>query len=496
MLQNKLIRILSSLNRKEMTRFRDFAFSPYFNKHKDLQLLLAYLSRVFPKFDEKSCSRKEVFRHIYPAQAHDQRQLALLFTYALRLLEKFLAQEQFKVQIPLQELLLLQSLRTRKQYSSYEKVLRQAETQLSGRAERDSLFYNHQYQLAAEADNYYNQIERRQKDHSIQSKQNNLDKFYLSEKLKDACEMRMRSKILKVDYSTRLLEAVIREVRNNIDEYVRVPAIYVYYKIYLMVLHSDHQYYFEALKILEENETYFSNEELDRLYNYFQNYCIEQINRGEERFLGEIFKLYQSQLANGLLIKDGYLSEWHYKNIVTTGIRLREMDWVKGFIEEFKARLRPEAVENAYMFNLASYYYATRQYDEVLNLLIKVEYNDLRYNLGAKALLLRTYYDLKEYDALHSLTESFKQYLHRNKLMADSRRQGYYNLFKLTHRAANIKVNLSFIKEEKAKKELKKLQSEIKKAATIFNKAWLLEKVNELEEEIVGVGPPKKVLKK
>jgi hypothetical protein len=254
----------------------------------------------------------------------------------------------------------------------------------------------------------------------------------------------------------------------------------MYFRLYLMLTDPDSRFYFEALEILRQKERFFGKAELVEIYNYFQNYCIERINKGEELFLGEIFKLYQSQLEQDLMIEDGYLSEWHYKNIVTTGIRLREMEWVERFIERYREKLRPEVMSNAYRFNLASFHYAARRYDKVLDLLTRVEYSDLRYNLGAKALLLRTYYDLGEYDALHSLTESLKQYLHRNKLMADFRREGYANLFRLTRRAALLKANFPFYSDRKIKQELARLNKNLAEASTVFNKGWLLEKVREL----------------
>ena len=95
------------------------------------------------------------------------------------------------------------------------------------------------------------------------------------------------------------------------------------------------------------------------------------------------------------------------------------MDWTKEFIEKFKDYLHPEVVENAYTYNLASYYYSTNQLDKVLDLLVKVEYTDIQYSIGAKSLLLRTYYDLEENEALLSLTRSFKQYLKRNRLIPE-----------------------------------------------------------------------------
>ena len=485
---HKLIAYLNTISRKEMTRFREFVFSPYFNKHEGVRALVSYFDSIFPQLDRKRCNKVALTEALFPNDPENVRQLPLLFTYTIRLVDQFMIQEQFKQQTSQQNTMLLQSLRTRKLFHRYDRTLEKAKEQLNNRKLQDSSYYNSQYLLAAEADEYYRQIELRRKDLSIQQKQNSLDKFYISEKLKDACEMQVRSKILKIDYATRLLETVISEVRENEAVYSEEPTIYIYYKIYQMVLTSEQDYYFEALDSLEGNQERFSKAELKQIYNYFQNFCIEQINRGEEqKFLAEIFKLYQSQLDQALILEEGLLSEWHYKNIVTTGLRLKEMEWVRQFIEAYKDRLRAHSVENAYTYNMASYYHATRQFDKVLDLLIRVEYLDLRYSLGAKALLLRTYFELGEYESLYSLTDSFRQYLHRNKLMADSRREGYYNLFKFTKRLGQLKSSYSFVQPEKFQKEFEKLKQEIAKA-TIFNKSWLQEKM-----ELVGKSESRKL---
>ncbi|MBK7870182.1 MAG: hypothetical protein IPJ74_05575 [Saprospiraceae bacterium] len=485
MKNNKLIRLLAGFSRREMTRFKEYVFSPYFNKHEEVRALTDYLSEIFPNFDLQHCQREVLFQHLYPGEAHDQSRLALVFAYTMRLLEDFLAQEQLQQGTTEQQERLLRALRLKKQYKLYEKILQKTEQYLAEVEKRDYTHYYQEYRLAAEADLYYNQIERRKMDHNIQRKQNNLDAFYILEKLRDACEMQVRRRILNVDYSARMLETVVEEVQANASEYAREPLILIYYSLYKMSTSNEKAYYYSVLDALQNYEYRFSNTELVYIYNYLQNYCIQQINRGEGQFLQEIFKLYQAQLVQGLLIEDGYLSEWHYKNIITVGIRLNEMDWVKDFIENYKKDLSPEAQENAYRFNRASYHYAMQEFNEVLQLLLQVEYSDLRYSLGAKALLLRTYYDLEEYDALISLAQSFSLYLRRNKLLADSNREGHHNLFKFTRRTAQIRAKLGYETDEKLHKQLVKLQEDIIKAGAIFNKAWLLEKVNELETMIV-----------
>ncbi|MCB0615825.1 MAG: hypothetical protein KDC75_21055, partial [Phaeodactylibacter sp.] len=69
---------------------------------------------------------------------------------------------------------------------------------------------------------------------------------------------------------------------------------------------------------------------------------------------------------------------------------------------------------------------------------------------------------------------------------ADVRREGYYNLFKFTRRAANLRANIAYYSKDKRRKELLKLQRGIDKAGAVFNKSWLLEKVEILAARVEG----------
>lgn len=484
MKSHKLIELLRTFSRKEMTRFREFAGSPYHNKHEGVRRLVAYLSDIYPNWDRGRCQREVIWRVLFPGEPHLQPKLAVLFTYTYRLAEDFLAQEHLREQPFFPRLWLLQQLRLRQQYIPFEKQLKRLEEQLDSTPQRDGHFYYWRFRLAAEADNYFDQTERRRRDLNLQIKQRHLDHFYLAEKLRDACEMESRRKILRIDYEMGCLPMVLQEIEAGTAQYEKVPAVQIYYRLYRLIAGRQPAQYFEAITILEQVASYFSSAELKTIYNYLQNFCIEQINLGNKVFLKEIFGLYKQQLNKELLQENGFLSEWHYKNIVTTAIRLGELAWVWKFIEEYRAQLPEDVRDNAYCFNLASYFYAAGNYDRVLDLLSQVEYSDLRYSLGAKALLLRTYYDLGEFEALCSLTDSFRQYLLRNKLMADGKRQGYYNLFKLTRKAAQIRNDLDYESKEKLEQALRRLQLEIGRSDAIFNQGWLEEKVEALEKRL------------
>ncbi len=260
-------------------------------------------------------------------------------------------------------------------------------------------------------------------------------------------------------------------------------SIKIYFQVYNLLKNNDLSSFHKCLETVNERFVQFSREEAQNIFNYLQNHCIEQINRGNLAFLQEIFKLYKLQLESQLLLVNGVLPEWHYKNIVTTALRLDEREWVRDFIELFRPSLAADVADNAYSYNLAAYFYHIGQQKVVLPLLVQVEYTDLRYNLDAKSLLLRTYFDLGEDEALLAHAEAFTQFVKRNKSLTDFQKKGYFNLIRFAKKVFLLKQQHGFVKKEKWQETLDKLQSAMKMEETVFNKAWLEMKL----EEVVGM---------
>jgi hypothetical protein len=481
----KFFQHLRHLQKKEMTRFCAFAASPYFNKHSELRRLIQYCGEIYPGFEGPLIEKTQVYREIFGDSPFDEGKLAPLLTYAQRLLESFITQEQFGRDPFFQALFLLKGIRNKNLYALYEKRHLNAREALGDHLEStfDTLFKG--CLLDREALEYRNQTEQHQDEGFFEAKQLNLDHFFILEKLRDACEVQVRQKMLRTGVELHFLAPILKAIETDPGRYLGVPAIEAYYRTYMLLSGGDLRIYHEARAALVRNEAYFSHADLILMYNYLMNYCIGRINQGETLFLEEVLSLYQIQLDKGLLLEDGILSEWDYKNIVTTGIRLGHLDWTLGFIETYKDHLNPDAMDNAYRFNLAACCYAMGQYERVLDLLIQVEYSDLRYSLGAKALLLRTYYDLEAYEALFSLADAFRQYLQRNDLLADARRTGYHNLVKFTRKAAQLRCRLAYLKPEKAAAEYQRIKEAVEGAPDIFNRGWLEEKLDELKACLV-----------
>jgi len=480
MYKNKLFPLLEKLDRKEMTRFREFTASPYFNKHKNVIALVEYVDKIYPDFNEKNCNRQKIYPLIFGQQAHNQSQLAIVFTYAKRLLEQFLVVEKQRDLALSQHIFLLQQLRQKERYTIYEKQLQITQEWLKNEKEQDVDFQYSSYRVAKETDQYYEQLREYKSDDSLQQKQNFLDRFYLSEKLRDACEMLVRQSTLQVNYSSRLLDVLLDEVEQNWNYYQQIPSIAIYYEIYQMLQKKTLAAYQQALEQVSKNAHSFSHTEQQSIYQYLQNFCTVQANQGIGAYLKELFNLTRLQLKKNLLFEHNYLPEWHYKNLVTAGLRLGEQDWVKNFIKDYKTHLHPDHQAHAYAFNLATFHYYQKEYDQVLALLRYLDISDVRYNLSAKSMLLCTYYELEETEALIALSDAFKQYLKRQKTVSADYRKGIENLVKYTRKLTLLRVKLAYEKKEKLRVPFNKLKQAIVEEENIFNKGWLVTKLEEL----------------
>jgi hypothetical protein len=97
------------------------------------------------------------------------------------------------------------------------------------------------------------------------------------------------------------------------------------------------------------------------------------------------------------------------------------------------------------------------------------------YNLSAKSMLLAIYYEIDADDALLSIMDSFKTYLHRHKDIAVSRRVPYLNLMKYVRKLLKLNKG-SKLEIEHIKKEM-----EEDRKIGIASEKWILEKLAELE---------------
>lgn len=424
MKNSKLISVLGSLEKKEWKALAEFLASPYFNKNKDLCRLLELLRKEFPAFDPDRTDRYFIWRKLFPRKAPEEQEIKYLMSSLLRLVERFLGQQDFESVPMLQEFHIINACEERnlgKHYRLYRKRLEKAAREHPYRNEH---FYLHQHQLAGVAAKYFWKQQVRTFDQNLQDTVNFLDDFYLITKLRLTCELINRQNILSSSYDIRLVDELLSYLGHY--DYESVPAMDIYYRILLLLTSEPtHDQFRRLKKLLATHLSLFPDREKKEIYSYAQNFCIQMIKKGEHEFLEELFQLYQTGLDQDLLMEDGVLSPWKFKNIVSGGLRLGYFEWVEKFIRDYHAYLPEDFRETAMQYNQANLLYHKGRHHEAMRLLSRVEFSDVFYSLDTRKMMLMIYFELGETEALLSLIASFRLYLRRNKLISERNRKAY-----------------------------------------------------------------------
>lgn len=467
MLGNRLWDVVSTFDQYDRSRFRKFLQSPYFNRDEELVNFYQELwdnGKKVLKEPEKLWLR--ISTDAYDA-GHFRRRCSDLLDLALH----FLAQRHFDKDELQQNIYQRLAVQERHCTDVHKKLLRKGSRLLKRDPYRDGLHYLKGYQLAVSRHGLEERSYAREVKVNIEQIASQLDYFYLAEKLKYYCEVLNRQRVMSFEYDFLLMDAIINHLKAH--DYSKVPAIAIYKQILLTLIDFEEaKHYFELKKLLASFAEQFSPTEAKDMYSYAQNYCIRRINRGEEAYMQEVFALYKKLLEQKIIWYSGELSPWDYKNIVVVALRVGDFDWAEDFIRSFQPQLPNDYRENAFRYNLAKLHFYRKNYGKVISLLQEVAYQDIFYQLDSKAMLLQTYYELDELEALDALIDSFRVYLQRKKVISDHHRRNYLSLTRFVR-----KLSRTFAYDTE---RLKGLQEELENTKAIANKSWLRQKLEEL----------------
>jgi len=433
--------------------------------------LFEFLVKNINASKPKDYTRDKIWARLWKEEKFDDVKMRKYFSDLLKLVESFLVQEGFENNPIHKATYLLKSVGDKKLDKIYNSSLTTARRLSDQQTHKPASFYYYQYQIEK---NYYElaQFEGKREVSNIENISDNLDVFYLSEKLRTFCSILNRQYELSHEYHVLFQDEIIKHVeRNNYEEY---PTIAIYYQVYRAMVESENvNIYFKLKDLLSKYGLVLPTSEASEVYTFAINYCTRKINKGNQGFLGEYLDLYKDLLNKRIIFDGDELPPAHYKNIVLAGLRSGELTWTEGFIEDYKDLLPMHQRENAYTFNLAQLRFYQKRHNDVIGLLAQVEYEDLTYNLNSKVFLVNTYYETEETELLYSLIDTFRIYIKRQNKIPERRKKNYHNFLKFTKRLTRITPG-----DERA---IEKLKKDIKESGGAVSLKWLNEKIAELE---------------
>ncbi|MEZ4962041.1 MAG: hypothetical protein R2830_19600 [Saprospiraceae bacterium] len=474
MQNSKLYSILESFNKYEQNRLRKFLISPYFNKNEALVKLFDVLVMHINAKTQEEILKESLWLEVYSENSYDDVLFRKNFSDLLKLIETFLAQQVYEENPIHQATYLIEAVAKDKIEKLYNSTIKTAKRLSEQQIYRSANYYLSQYQIEK---NHYDLITLnydRSSKRNVEDILNNLDRFFLAEKLRYFCSVLSQISMVSHEYKLLFIDEITRHLENY--SYEEIPPVAVYYQIYLTHIDvGDSDHYFKLMNLLEKYGDLFPKSEAEFIYTTALNYCVKKLNQGSQEFLEEYFNVFVILLKKELLLVDGELSPWHFRNIVVAGLRLGKLEWTEKFIFDYKKYLPESMRENAVSFNLAQLYFSQKKFDNVISLLQTIEYDDFSYNLNSKSILLMTYYEIDEIEPLYSLMDSFRTYLNRHKDISATKRSPYLNLIKFTKQLSKIIAT-----DKKAIERLKK-EVELAESKGIASQAWLKEKIAELE---------------
>lgn len=476
MLSDKLISLLKSFSKTDLNNFEKYLNSPFFNENREQIVFFNILNKHLRKIEEgiEPLKKKEVWKQLFGSKPYNDVLFRRICSDQTQMALQYLSFKEYKDQALSIERNMLAATNSPKLEKHYKGILRKIKSRQTDLKSRNTSFHYNSFQVELSCHKHLEFQGKKRTDFSnFERSDYHLDCFYILQKLKNYCDLLGYKDIVQIDVDITLFPSFLEYTKTS--KYIEEAAIKAFYLVSEMLLDPEEEdFYYELKDLLSRRFQEFAHDDLKLLYIHLRNYCIHtKINVGRSDYFRELFELYKNQVNLGIIIEDNLISPQSYKNIITVALHIKEFEWVKDFIQKYTDILPPENQDNDRNYNLAKVYFHQEEYGKVIEQLREVEYKNVIYSLGGKLMLLKTYFELKEFLALDSLVDSFRIYLRRSSKIPKEVKQQYMNVIRFTKRLSTLHSGDQTV--------LSKIKQQVINCKAVAAKRWLLEKIDEME---------------
>jgi len=462
------IKLLLTLDKKELKKLQKFIKSPYFNSDQTLVKLLVYLMKTVLNNQVFS---NEVQHYVYEkiflekvkqrilAKQQKEKLVRKLNTLG-RLIEQFLVVESLKIKSVHNNNLLFEELIAKKQFGLLKRHLSNRQKKLQKQKIKDADYYHSQFKLNSyELENYYIQgVLEKKEEIDFEQVNLNLDLYYVIEKLNLNRSMLSLKKSLVKKFDPA---SII-----SISDLLKFPQYnnYIHVKVKKaeinLLKHPNEKTYYYLLGLIEQHAPLFDQKDLLHFYLNIVNFCVDKIKEDKFEF-EELLKLYKKMDELNLNIENGAINIVYLKNLISAACKVGDFIWATQTLSKYIKYVDHTIQNNVYNLNYCAILYYKKLYEEALHYAIRVEPFDIVYDKTCRIMMMKCHYELdQEYDERKQLTTID--------------RSAYRNFFQ-------IFINLYRIKHCVAKMTLTQLKEKLEQQKVNSDKAWLLSKIKVLE---------------
>ena len=477
----KIFRIIQRMNGKMRQNALEFLNSPYHNKDTEILKLFEILVR---KESTEELTKEEKFviwNLLYPQKSFDDQKFRKK-AHALTLsLERFFTIEQ--------------TLESKHQYLAnlagfcenhgilelQNSINKRIKGELNSDRLNEADAYIYSYKAIRHLLNLGTDTERKRSQvmeiltNELPQLDNLLDEFYVIEKIRLFLLQNNFNQISGNQVGSINKSSVQKEIEKI--KFIDNQSLTKFtFELFNLLTNPDHDYDIdEIIQNLSLISKVNRNEAL-QLYDYIHNHLTRRMNQGHNTNYDRL-KLLRFGLKSGILLKGGMLDPIDFRNIVHSACIQSEFNWALEFVEDYKSLLSNRYRQSAYSFNKARIFMNMERFDDVVDCLRNVEYEDITYNLNSKLMLMAAFYELDEYDVLESTIKAFKVFLRRRRNISKSRKANFNDHCDVIYQI--IKAS-----ERRDPKRLTKAKSILENNSGIPNKGWLYERISEVQASL------------
>lgn len=245
--KTKVIKVLKTFRKVELNRFDKYIRSPYYNVHNPTLLLWEAIHKTYPDFDEKRLDKEKLFQKVFPGEKFNDAKLSVVRNNLLNLLFGFFSRTRIEQKEHLLHRELLLELSQRKLDDFLPRLIKEGRSKLE---ERPDLGYE-KFLMEDFVAEYNLLRSNRSTDVDFQAVMNQLDNFYLAQKLKYIAAMKSRQRLLDVQYEIPFGEEILLFCRSN--DLSEKPLVHAYYLANCLFNTEGSEQAFKALSHLMEH---------------------------------------------------------------------------------------------------------------------------------------------------------------------------------------------------------------------------------------------------
>lgn len=441
------------------------------------------LKKYFPDFNSNELTKENIYNDIYGSNKYDDKKLRDRLSDMHSLCEDYLSWMDYKRNPVSVKKHALNQFINRHLEIGFNKKFKEIQDIIDSSKIKNEHYFNSLHEQLIDKRTFYETKPLTGKRKSfyidLAAEVDQFILYFVTKMLIYYVLMINRGAVLKYEFEFKLYEPILNFIKeNSLDKY---PIIKSYYLTLMLNKEgSSDKVYFELKKYLIQNADRIEEEDKKLIFTELSNYALARVYKEKPEFVKERFALMKLQIEQNTYPdeNEGWMDLGFFQNYVIESIQIGKLETAERFIKKYSGRLNPGKKDNLCAFAEGMLHYAQEKYSYALDDLSRIKGIDFTLYIRVRTLLSKIYFDLKEYENVLTLIDSFKHYLITNPVIPDLLVKKYSNFMNILKKLTMLSLRPE-IDEYSIFKLVKEINSfSIEELTT--NKSWLLERVKKL----------------